>query len=267
VLAATPPPADAWDSGRAYDQYVGRWSRKIAAEFLGWLARPSGLAWVDVGCGTGALASAILTTCEPSSVSGIDSSDGFVSQARQRIRDPRVRFETGDASGLPWNPASVDVAVSGLVLNFVQDPEAMAREMRRITRPGGMVAVYVWDYAGGMQMMREFWDAAISVSPNDAKLHQAERFPLCQPDPLRALFERAQLTSVTVCAIDIPTTFQNFDDYWTPFLGKTGAAPTYLATLDHDVRERIRLRLRSRLASSDGPIALTARAWAVRGVV
>jgi SAM-dependent methyltransferase len=260
--------SEAWDSGDAYEQYVGRWSRKVAAEFLRWLAVPPGLAWADVGSGTGALTSTILTTCEPSAVTGIDFSETFVAQARQRISDPRVRFETGDAAALPWGSASVDVTVSGLVLNFVRDHEAMAREMARITRPGGTVGAYVWDYAGGMQMMRRFWDAAIAVSPDDANLDQAERFPVCQPVPLRTLFERAQLTSVTVRAIDVPTVFANFDDYWKPFLGKTGAAPTYLASVGEDVRERVRLRLQSRLAATeDRPIELVARAWAVRGVV
>jgi SAM-dependent methyltransferase len=261
-------PADAWDSGLAYERYVGRWSQKVATEFLDWLTLPRGLAWADVGCGTGALASTILTKCEPSSVSGIDMSEGFVAQARQCIRDPRARFETGDATRLPWSSAVWDVAVSGLVLNFVPDHESMAREMARVTRPGGSVAAYVWGYAGGMQMIRHFWDAAIAVSPNDAKLDQAERFPLCQPRPLRALFERIGLKSVTVRAIDIPTVFQNFDDYWDPFLGRTGAAPTYLASAAGDVRERIRLYLKSHLPSTqDGRIELTARAWAARGVV
>lgn len=259
---------EAWDSGDAYERYVGRWSRQVAAEFLRWLALPRGLAWADVGCGTGALASAILTVCEPSSVHGIDSSDGFVAAARQRVRDPRVRFESGDATQLPWDSAVCDATVSGLVLNFVRDHESMTREMARVTRPGGVVAAYVWDYAGGMQMIRHFWDAAIAVSPNDANLDQAERFPLCQPAPLQALFERTGLKSVTVRAIDVPTVFKNFDDYWTPFLGRTGAAPTYLASVDDEVRERIRLHLKARLASTqDGPIELTAQVWAVRGVV
>jgi trans-aconitate methyltransferase len=258
----------AWDSARAYEQYVGRWSRKVATEFLHWLAPARGLAWADVGCGTGALAAAILEACEPSSIRGIDSSEAFASQARQRIADPRVRFDTGDATRLPWAPTDSDLTVSGLVLNFIRDHETAMREMVRVTKPGGRVAAYVWDYAGGMQMMRHFWDAAIAVSPDDAKLDQAERFPLCQPDPLKALFERNGLKSVTVRAIEIPTVFQDFDDYWTPFLGKTGAAPTYLASVNDDVRERIRLHLMSRLAPNDvGPIGLTARAWAVQGRV
>jgi SAM-dependent methyltransferase len=260
--------AAAWDSGQAYEQYVGRWSRNVAVEFVRWLALPPGLAWADVGCGTGALASAILSTCEPSAIYGIDSSEGFVSRTRSQIGDPRASFETGDASRLPWASAVCDATVSGLVLNFVRDHESMTREMARVTRPGGRVAAYVWDYAGGMQMMRHFWDAAIAVSPDDAKLDQAERFPLCQPGPLEALFERTGLKSVTVQAIDIPTVFQDFDDYWTPFLGRTGAAPTYLASVGEEIQERIRLYLKSRLGSSrNGLIELTARAWAVQGVV
>src|SRR5258705_1373614 len=159
--------ADAWDSGHAYEQYVGRWSRRVATEFLRWLAPCPRLAWADVGCGTGSLASSIRAMCDPSSVSGIDSSEGFVSRARQHIDDARARFETGDATHLPWDSAAWDVTVSGLALNFVPDHESMVREMARVTRPGGSVAAYVWDYAGEMQMMRHFWDAAVAVGPHD----------------------------------------------------------------------------------------------------
>jgi len=261
------PVAEAWDSGHAYEQYVGRWSRKVAGEFVRWLALPPGLAWADVSCGTGALASIILASCEPASVRGIDRSARFVAQAQRRITAPQASFETGDATLLPWAPRACDVSVSGLVLNFVADPQAMAREMVRVTKPGGRVAAYVWDYVGGMEMMRHFWEAAVAVSPNDASLDQAERFPLCQPQPLRDLFERVGLKSVAVRAIEIPTVFRDFDDYWQPFLGKTGAAPTYLASVDPEARHAIRRRLELRLASTaNGSIALTARAWAIQGV-
>ncbi|MGH7386289.1 MAG: SAM-dependent methyltransferase, partial [Candidatus Rokuibacteriota bacterium] len=118
-----------------------------------------------------------------------------------------------------------------------------------------------------MQMVRYFWDAAVAVNPHDAKLDQADRFPVCQPGPLRGLFERAGLRSVETRAIEIPTVFRDFDDYWSPFLGRQGSAPTYLASLSDDGRERIRWHLKAGLAASAGPIELTARAWAVQGIV
>lgn len=259
---------ETWGSDHAYDQYIGRWSRKVASEFLNWLGVPQGLSWVDIGCGTGALTSAILAKCEPSKVYSMDASQVFLLQARRRIRDLRACFAAGDAVHLPLSSAVCEVAVAGLLLNFVGDQESLIREMARMTRPGGWVALYVWDYAGGMQMVRHFWDAAIAVSPKDAGLDQAERFPICQPGPLQALFERVQLHSVQVRPIDILTVFQNFDDYWTPFLGRTGSAPTYLASVSEEQRERIRQVLKSRLVpEQDSLIELTARAWAVQGVV
>jgi trans-aconitate methyltransferase len=259
--------ADAWDSGGAYERYVGRWSRPVAADFLRWLARPRGLAWADIGCGTGALRSAIIASFHPASVRGVDASPELVDHARRQVGAPAT-FETGHATHLPWEAATFDVTVSGLVLNFVADHAAMVREMARVTKPGGRVAAYVWDYADGMQMMRHFWDAVIAVSPASAHLDEAARFPICRPAPLQSLFEQAALESVTVRAIEVPTVFQNFDDYWKPFLGKTGPAPAYLSSAGDDVREAIRARLQARLAARPSePIELTARAWAVQGVV
>ncbi len=260
-------PLETWDSAGAYERWVGRWSRGVAEKFIRWLAPAPRSTWADIGCGTGALTACILADCEPQSIVGLDASDAFVAQAQRSLTDPRARFETGDATSLPWEAAGFDVTVSGLVLNFVPDHLKMTHEMARITNPGGTVAAYVWDYAGGMQMMRHFWDAAIEVSPGDARLDQAERFPLCQPEPLRGLFDQAGLGSVEVRPIDVPTVFEDFDDYWLPFLGKQGAAPTYLASLEREVRERIREKLKLRLAPTGGSIELIARAWAVRGRV
>ena len=259
---------EGWGSGGAYELWVGRWSRRIAEEFIDWLAVSPGQTWGDVGCGTGALVECILGRSDPAGILGIDRSEAYVSEARNRARDSRVRFEVGDASALPWAHETCDVTVSGLVLNFVPDSAAMAREMVRVTRPGGRVAAYVWDYAGGMQMLRHFWDVAIELNRGDSKLDQAERFPLCQPGPLEQLFLGAGLISVSVRAIDVPTVFRDFDDYWRPFLGKQGAAPTYLASLPAETRDLIRVALKARLvAATDGSIALTARAWAVQGTM
>ena len=257
-----------WGAGDPYELYVGRWSRKVAMEFLEWISVPARAAWADVGCGTGALTQCILARCGPRSIAGIDKAEGFIATARQAIADSRMTFDTGDAAKLPWENDTFDAAVSGLVLNFVPHPEKMLSEMVRVTKSGGKIAAYVWDYAGSMEMMRHFWDAAIAVSPDDSKLDQAERFPICQPEPLEALFTNTGLKAVSSGSIEIPTVFKNFDDYWLPFLGKQGAAPTYLASVNEEIREKIRARLQARLLPSvDGTISLRARAWAVQGAV
>lgn len=265
---ASDEPLESWGSGEAYERYVGRWSRGIAREFLGGLKTDSGGRWADVGCGTGALTEAILVLCDPVSVHGVDKSAAYVETARKQVGQRRASFEVGDATALPWLDASFDVCVSALVLNFVPQPAVMAAEMARVTRPGGTVAAYVWDYAGGMQMMRHFWDAAIALNPGDARLDQAERFPICQPQPLEALWREAGLVDVSARAIDMPMVFRDFDDYWTPFLGKQGAAPTYLASLDIEAQQLLREALRRKLRPEpDGSIVMQARAWAVRGRV
>lgn len=260
--------SESWDAGDPYEAYVGRWSRLVAQTFLPWLAIPARRIWGDIGCGTGALVTHILAAADPAGVRAIDRSAGVLATARAQITDPRAQFELADASALPWDDGTCDVTVSGLVLNFVPDAGAMLREMARVTRPQGKVAAYVWDYAGGMEMMRHFWDAAIAVSPGDSAHDQGERFPLCRPEPLAALFQSAGLRAVATRAIDIPTLFRNFDDYWMPFLGRQGSAPTYLASCDPETQAQIRGLLRSRLTPrADGTIALTARAWAVQGTV
>jgi len=255
-----------WNTGSAYEQYVGRWSRRVAVAFLDWLAIPVGQGWVDVGCGTGGLVATILTRNDPDSVIGIDRSENFLADAHRRVTDRKVRFQVGDAMKLPMESAGCDVAVSGLVLNFVAEPDRMVQEMCRVTKAGGIVAVYVWDYAGEMEMMRHFWDAAIEISPQDAHFNEGNRFPLCHPDALQRLWEQNGLTQVSVRAIDIQTVFRDFEDYWTPFLGGQGPAPTYLNSLSPETQERIRALLPTRLIpTSDGRIALRARAWAVQG--
>ena len=255
-----------WAIGEAYEPYVGRWSRAVAREFLAWLAVPPGAHWLDVGCGTGALSATILAHASPAVVTGIDSSEGFVAHARQHVPDPRASFRLADAQDLPFSPHSFDAAVSGLVLNFVPQPERAVAEMARVTRPGGIVATYLWDYAGEMQLMRHFWDAAAALDPAAEPLDEGRRFPLCRPEPLERLFTGAGLQDVAVRAIDVPTVFRDFDDYWSPFLGGQGPAPAYAMSLPEPSRAALRDHLRATLpAAADGSIPLIARAWAARG--
>ncbi|HZH28280.1 MAG TPA: class I SAM-dependent methyltransferase [Azospirillaceae bacterium] len=256
-----------WAVGDAYEAYVGRWSRLVAREFIERLGAPSGLRWLDVGCGTGALSQTVLDRCAPAALAGIDPSEGFIAHARRHTTDPRAEFRVGDARTLPVEDAAFDIAVSGLVLNFVPDPAKAVAEMTRAVRPlTGVVSAYVWDYAGEMQMMRHFWDAAVALDPTARDKIEGSRFPLCRPEPLRDLWLGAGLGEVEVRAIDAPTVFRDFDDYWSPFLGGQGPAPAYCMSLPLDKRHALRERLRSTLPSKpDGSIRLIARAWAVRG--
>lgn len=256
-----------WSAADAYERYVGRWSRPVAAEFVRWLHLPQGLEWVDVGCGTGALASTILRDAAPRRVRGFDLSAEYVAGARAQVSDPRATFAQADATALPDVAHSCDAAVSGLVLNFVPQPARAVAEMRRIVRPGGTVGVYLWDYAGEMQLIRIFWDAAVELDPSARELDEGRRFGLCGAEPLRELFESAGLREVQVRGIDVPTVFRDFEDYWQPFLGGQGPAPGYAMSLDEERRGALRELIRGRLPfEPDESIELAARAWAVRGM-
>lgn len=259
---------DVWAVGEAYEAYVGRWSRRIAVSFLRWLDVPTGRGWLDVGAGTGALTATVLAAGQPTQVVGVDSSQGFLAHAWARIDDPRAIFCAGDARSLPMSDRCVDVVVSGLALNFVPEPGRAVAEFTRVARSGGVVAAYVWDYADGMAMMRYFWDAASTLDPAAADLDEGRRFSLCRPASLLRLWGQAGLDAVRVQAIEVPTVFTDFDDYWHPFLGGQGPAPGYAMSLTGNHRRALRDLLRARLpCAPDGSVPLTARAWAVRGIV
>jgi SAM-dependent methyltransferase len=263
----SPKPKDNWASGDKYEPYVGRWSRLVARKFLEWLAVPAGSSWLDVGCGTGALSQTILQATEPGKVKGVDRSDNFVAYAQAHTKDSRAEFEVGDAQALAFESGIFDAVVSGLVLNFIPQPELAVAEMTRATRKGGVVAVYVWDYAGKMQLIRHFFDAATALDPSAAELDEGPRFLICHPEPLKHLFETAGLRDVEVRSIEIPTHFRDFDDYWLPFLGGQGPAPSYAMSLSEERRTALRERIRAGLPfASDGSIPLVARAWAVKGI-
>lgn len=258
---------EAWASGDPYESYVGRWSRRVAQGFIRWLDIPEESHWLDVGCGTGSLGQTILEMANPRKIKGVDRSEAFVEFVQARVQDPRAEFEVANAQALPMEPDAFDAVVSGLVLNFVPHPERMIAEMVRVARQDGIVALYVWDYAGKMQMMRHFWNAATALDPSARDLDEGRRFPICNPDSLSRLFEQAGLLHVEVGPIDISTDFKNFDDYWLPFLGGQGPAPGYVMSLSEERRARLRERIYNSLPFAlDGSIPLVARAWAVRGV-
>ena len=201
-------------------------------------------------------------------MTGCDPSSAFVEFARHQCRDARQSFVIAGVGSLPSRPGGYDSVTSMLALNFLPDPAGAVHEMQSVASPQATVSACVWDYREGMQFLRHFWDAAVSQDPAATALDEGNRFPLCRRDELTALFHDGSLGDVRCEAIDIQTTFTGFEDYWRPFLGGTGPAPSYVASLDADQRLKLARQLEESLPpETDGTITLTARAWAVRGTV
>ena len=256
---------DFWEGANAYERFMGRWSRELARTFVMWLEIPRDRHWLEVGCGTGALTTRILELGHPASVVATDASEAFVTHAREVIRDDRVQFVTAGANNLPRRATAYDVVASALVLNFLPDPVAALREMKSLVAVEGVVAACVWDYAGEMQFLRRFWDAAVELDPVALQYDEGVRFPICSQSALAAAFRDAGFVKFVIDPIDIETRFRDFDDFWMPFVGGPGPAPGYLASIAAPARERLARRLAETLPrNEDGSIPLEARAWAVR---
>ncbi len=258
---------DSWSAGPSYEHFMGRWSRLTAAAFIDWLAPPPHLRWLELGCGTGALSEIILARAAPASLLGIDPSEAFIQFARQKFQDSRAAFLVGNAQTLPAQPQPFDLAVSGLALNFIDDPVAALQALRGVLWPDGALAFYVWDYAGKMDMLRYFWDSVAALDPGARDLDEGVRFPICAPGALEAICRQAGFDQVAVDAIDTPTAFHDFEDFWSPFLEGQGPAPGYVARLEAPGRKALEDHLRAALPiRPDGSIHLVARAWAVQAI-
>ena len=258
-------PNDRWEGADAYERFMGRWSRELARSFVSWLGVPPGLHWLEVGCGTGALTSQILEIGRPASVRATDASEQYVAHAGAELSDARVEFVAASADELPAREPGYDLVASSLVLNFLPDPIAALREMRSLAARDGIVAACVWDYAEGMEFLRRFWDAAVALDPSARRYDEGERFPICSPSGWEAAFRVTGFTRIEIEALEVPTRFQDFDDYWIPFVGGPGPAPGYLASLSPREQRELEERLAATLPrDEDGAIALTARAWAAR---
>jgi SAM-dependent methyltransferase len=260
--------ADRWAAGSTYEDFMGRWSRQLAPLFVAWLRIPDGVHWLDVGCGTGAMTNAICGMASPASVVGCDPSAPFVEYARTHAQDARSSFVVAGVDRLPSRPGGFGSVTSLLALNFFPDAAAAVHDMRARTTARGVVSACVWDYAGGMQCLRRFWDAAAAVDARAREMDEARRFTLCSPARLADVFSSGGLGDIRCDAIEIPTEFASFDDYWRPLLGGTGPAPSYVSSLDVERRTALARTLDAALPRTPaGTIALTARAWAVRGTV
>src|SRR5262245_27978710 len=252
----------------AYERFMGRWSRRLAPPFIAFAGLKDGDRVLDVGSGTGTLALVVLQEAPTSRVVGIDPSPAYVAHARTRAGGGHATFEEGDAQHLRFPDGSFDAALALLVVNFIPDRAAAVREMARVTRPGGVVAAAVWDYGDGMEMLRAFWDEAVAL--DSASERRDERhMPACRPAELAALWRARGLLAVREEPLVIPLVFSSFEDFWSPFREGQGPAGAYVASLSEGSRRDLEHQLRRRLLGEGGdrPIALNARAWAVKGVV
>ncbi len=249
-------------SADAYDRYMGRYSRLLAPLFADFVRLGHEWRVLDVGCGPGALTSELASRVRADRVAGADPSPGFVSACAERV--PGVDVRVAPAEELPWPDGSFDAVLSQLVVSFLADADSALREMRRIVRRGGLIAGCSWDYGGGMQMLRTFWDSACALDPTAPD--EGRVMVYTDQSSLQQLWQRTGLSEVEVAPLVVRVEYADFADYWQPFLTGTGPGGRYCVSLEDRHRAALREECFRRLSTPTGPFTLTARAWAVRGV-
>jgi ubiquinone/menaquinone biosynthesis C-methylase UbiE len=253
-------------SADAYDRFMGRYSRGLASALIDFAGVKTGARALDVGCGPGALTAALAESLGASSVVGADPSAPFVEACRARM--PGVEVALASAETLPFDDDSFDVTLSQLAVNFMSDPIAGVGEMRRVTRSGGLVGACVWDYGGGMTLLRAFWQAARDVDPQrGAAADEARGKRWGSEAQLRKLWQDAGLQDVRSGSLRVSANYADFDELWSPLEAGVGPAGAFCKSLDCAGRAALRAALHGRLGVSDGPFELRALAWAVAGTV
>jgi SAM-dependent methyltransferase len=250
----------AFDDADAYERYMGGWSRAIGEKFLAWLAPPANARWLDIGCGTGAFSQLIAERCAPKSLSGIDPSPAQIEAVRAKL--PRADLRVGDSLALPFGDGEFDIVASALVLHFIPDRAKAFAEMKRVVRPGGMVAAYTWersatsDFAPYAPMLHGL--DAIGVEPM-----RSPTVPEQQVEGLRRTAEVAGLANIALTHIEATQSFQDFDEYWNVQTLTVSPVGKTIAKLDDTQRARLRETMQSLVPiAGDGSISYSARAVA-----
>ncbi len=251
-----------------YEIQMGRWSRRLAIEFAAFAELGDGERILDVGCGTGSLASAIVSVTTSSTIDGVDLAAPYIEYAARTHRDPRLHFQVGDACALPFESCSFDRVLSLLVLHFVPRPPEVVAEMRRVARPGALIAAAVWDLRGGFPAGRIFFDTAAAIDPA-ADAYRARHLtrPMTRPGELAEAWRSAGLLDVVETMLAIRIEYACFDDYWSPYDGLDGPATGYIVKLAADTRTVLKDAVRRAYldGEDDGPRSFVAVAWAIKG--
>lgn len=254
--------------GAAYERHMGRWSQLVAAKFLDWLDVPSGLRWLDVGCGNGAFSEVLMGRCQPAELQGIDPSDAQIAYARSRPSLKSATFRTGDAQSLPLESQTFDAATMALVISFVPDPAKAVAEMARVVRLGGYVASYMWDIPGGGLPQQ-----AISTAAQTLGLSSGFKPPMAQNKvhtfaDLQAMWQAAGLRDIETRRIDIATTYPDFNDFWESSLALASPIGNLVSALSPPDRERLKGHLYDSLPrDAEGHVTRSAFVNAVKGRV
>jgi ubiquinone/menaquinone biosynthesis C-methylase UbiE len=251
-----------FDDGAGYEQMMGVWSRLVGEEFLDWVKPPSGVKWIDIGCGNGAFTAMIVDRCAPSAVQGVDPSEGQLAYARSRLAGSVAEFRQGEGAALPFADNSFDMAIMALVVFFLPDPPKGVSEMVRVLRPGGMAAAYAWDMLGG----------GFTLEPIFVELREMGISPALPPsveaantETLRVLWSNAGLGEIETREITVQRTFNDFDEYWATSMKGPGAS-LGVAGIPPEALGEFKRRVRARLTTdASGRVICTARANAVKG--
>jgi ubiquinone/menaquinone biosynthesis C-methylase UbiE len=248
-------------AGDKYDRFMGRYSRELAPRFIEFAGVESAMTVVDVGCGPGALTERLVDRTGAQNVAAADPSEPFVAAATERAPGADVRLAA--AEELPWEDDRFDAALSQLVVNFMRDADRGVSEMRRVVRPGGVVAACTWSYSENMEMLQSFWAAARRLDSGAPA--EGSTMPYRSVEELDELWRRVGLSEVSTEHLRVETSYTGFDELWEPFTLGVGPAGAYLAKLSPEQREELRGLLFDGLGEPSGPFTLSATACAVRG--
>lgn len=255
--------------GAAYERLMGRWSQRLAPQFLDFVSAPAAHRILDVGCGTGHLAASVAGRLPAAQIDAVDLAAAYLAHAQAQYPEPRIKFGIGDACALPFVDDSFDAVLAMLVLHFVPRTADAVAEMRRVARPGAVVAAAVWDIRGGFVANRQFFDTAAVLDPAAAERRMKNYTrPMTRPGELAKAWRAAGLVDVTDDALHLRMEFESFEDYWAPYLGQEGPAAEYVRTLDDAQRAALETAVRAAYldGEADGPRSYAATAWAVRGI-